>query len=82
MTSTVTEVTRTIITSDTSDALLTSIGVVVTLLLIVLLVQKELVRAAGGPRSTTWMRTLDIAIAPFLLTFSLIVVMRFIDLLR
>jgi hypothetical protein len=81
MTSTITEVTITTIVSNTYDALSTTVGVIAILLLLVLLIQKELTRAFGGPRSRIWMRALDVAIVPLLLTFSLIVIMRFVDLL-
>ncbi len=80
MTSTVTEVTRTLILSSTYESLSTSLGAIAILLLFVLLVLKELMRARGGPHSRRWMRTLDIAIAPLLLTFGIIVIMRLINL--
>ena len=80
MTSIVTEVTRTLILSSTYESLSTSLGSIAILLLFVLLVQKELMRAHGGPHSRRWMRALDIAIAPLLLTFGIIVIMRLINL--
>jgi hypothetical protein len=81
MTSTVTQVTIATIASSTDETLSTTLGAIVILLLIVLLFQKELARALGGPRSRTRMQVLDIAIIPLLLAFALIVVMRFVDLL-
>ena len=78
MTSTVTELTITTIQSNTYETLSTSLGLIVILLLIVLLVQKEFIRAIGGPRSQTWMQALNIAIIPLLLTFGLTVVMRIV----
>jgi hypothetical protein len=52
------------------------LGLIVILLLLFLLVQKELIRAYGGLRSRTWMRALNIAIATLLLAFGLIMVIR------
>jgi len=47
--------------------------------LIVLLICKELLRAYNGPRTDVWMRKLNIAIAPFLILFGLIIVLRLIQ---
>ncbi len=80
MTSTVTEVTRTLILSSTYESLSTSLGLIVILLLDILLIQKELIRARGSSRSRQWMRVLDIAIAPLVLTFLVIVTLRLINL--
>ena len=80
MTSTVTVVTRMLILSSTYESLSTSLGAIVILLLIVLLVQKELLRARSGSHVRKWMRALNIAIAPLLLTFGIIVIMRLINL--
>ena len=80
MTLTVTEVTRLFILSNTYESLSTSLGAIVILLLIVLLIQKELIRARGGLHARKWMRALDIAIAPLLLAFLVIVILRLINL--
>jgi hypothetical protein len=55
--------------SDTASILL-------IILLIVLLVQKELVRATRNRRSKIWMQTLDIALAPILIAVGFMVIMR------
>jgi hypothetical protein len=59
-------------------------GYVVTVLLLVLLVQKELVRAHGGLRglrAEKWMHAFDLAIWPFGLAFAVVVVIHLIDIL-
>jgi hypothetical protein len=51
----------------------TFIESVTTVLLIVLLAQHELVRAAGGPRSEPWMRALKAVIVPLAVVFCIII---------
>ena len=82
MTATVTEITVTTIRSNIYNALSTTIGLITILLLIALLLEKELIRAFGSPRSGPWMQALDIAIVPLLLASGLVIVRRFVDLLR
>jgi hypothetical protein len=47
-----------------------------TVLLIVLLAQHELVRAAGGPNAESWMRALKAVIIPLALVFCIVIVRR------
>jgi hypothetical protein len=82
MTAIVNEITTRIISSGTFDALSTTYGLIVALLLIFLLVQKELLRAHGGRRARLWLQTLNIAIVPLVVAFGLVVVMRIVDLVR
>jgi hypothetical protein len=51
----------------------TFIESVITVLLIVLLAQHELVRAAGGPRAEPWMRALKAVIVPLAVVFCVII---------
>jgi hypothetical protein len=81
MTATITEVIRSTIAQRSNDALSTTLDVIVILLLLVLLVEKELIRAYGSPRSNTWMRALDIVIFPLLFAFGGILIVRFLILL-
>jgi hypothetical protein len=81
MTSTVTEVTTATIMLDPFDSLSATVGIIIILLLLLLMFQKELIRVSGGRRARLWMRALDLAIVPLLLTFGLIIVRRFLDLL-
>jgi len=81
MTALVTDVIARAIASNTVDSLSTARSVVLILLLLGLLVLKELARAAGGPRSTAWTDTLNIAIVPLLLVFGFFVAINFLDLL-
>lgn len=82
MTSTVTEVTIVTISSVTYNVLSSTLGIIAILLLLALLVQKELVRASGSTRAKMWMEAADIAIVPLLITFVVIVVTRFVNLIR
>jgi hypothetical protein len=81
MTSTVTEVTRAFITSTMYSTLSPTLGIIAIVLLVVLLIERELLRASGGPRSSLWLQTLNIAIVPLLLTFGLVVIARLIDIM-
>jgi uncharacterized membrane protein len=47
-----------------------------TVLLIVLLAQHELVRAAAGPHAESWMRALKAVIIPLALVFCVVIVRR------
>jgi hypothetical protein len=58
-----------------------SIGVVAVLLLLVLLVEREVLRGLGDDRGRSGARTLVIAIEPLLLTFVVIVGVRLVILL-
>ena len=82
MTSTVTAMTIKVITAYTFNTLSTTVGVVVIELLFGLLLQKELIRSLGTPLAKVWMRALDIAVLPLLLTFCVIVGVRFLNLLQ
>ena len=52
---------------------MTFIESVTTILLIVLLAQHELVRAAGGLRAEPWMRALKAVIVPLAVVFCVII---------
>ncbi len=82
MTSTVSQFTTSTITSTSYDALSTSIGIIAIVLLIVLLLLKETARAFGRGRAPIWVRTLDVAIMPLLLAFTVVVVLRLLSLVR
>jgi hypothetical protein len=60
---------------------MTFIEGVITLLLMVLLVQHELVRAAGGPSAEPWMRALKAVIIPLGVIFCAVVGRRLIEFL-
>jgi hypothetical protein len=81
MTATVNQVTITMITSNTYDALSTSIGVMAILFLVILLIHKELIRTIDSPQSGSWMQVFNIAIVPLFLAFGLIIISRLISLL-
>ena len=76
MSATVTAVTRAIIRSSNYGTLSTTVGLVAILLLVVLLVQKEILRAADTPQARAGGQLLNIAIAPLLLASAVIVTMR------
>jgi hypothetical protein len=46
------------------------------IVLLVLLLEREIIRSAGGPRARQAVRILDVAIVPFLIAFLLIVALR------
>lgn len=82
MTITVTQVTRDTILSTPHEVLSETVGVATILLLIVLLIEQELMRAVGGLRSEAGRKALTIAIVPLLLSFALIMFTRFQDILN
>ena len=81
MTSTVTQITQATILLNPYGPLSDSLGLIAIVLLIVLLIEKELVRSVGGPHLQAWMRALNIAIAPLVLACGLIIVLRVINLI-
>jgi hypothetical protein len=44
--------------------------------LLVLLLEREMIRSAGGPRARTAIRILDVAILPLVIAFLIIVALR------
>jgi hypothetical protein len=62
------------------DAVSTTAGLAAAAALIVLLVQREAVRAFGGERAARWIHGLDIAVLPLLMSFAVIVLLRLLDL--
>lgn len=59
------------------SAVLDGIGLAATLLLVAVLVARELLTAAGDPRGLAVRRRLDLAAAPLLVVFLLVVAARF-----
>lgn len=82
MTTTVSKVTTTAITTHSFSTLTTTVGLIAIGILIVLLVQKELLRAVGGPRAAAGARIANAAIAPLLLTLFLTVIVRIVPLVH
>jgi hypothetical protein len=81
MTSLITQVTGEVVTASTYGWLSASFGAIAVLLLVLLLIQKEVLRAIAETRMTAWMRAFNLAIAPLLIGFGLIVAMRLVVLL-
>jgi len=79
MTATVNQASALIILLPTGDLLRTGVGLIAVLLLVFLVIQKELVRAYGGPRCETWIRALDIAIVPLLFVMTVVFVTRLLN---
>ncbi len=67
--------------SHTYEPFSTGLGLLVILLLVALLVQKELIRALGGWGLSRWQHLLDFAIAPLVLAFGLIMLLRLFNLI-
>lgn len=82
MTSTVTQATIAALTSTSYDTLSTTIGILVVIVLIVLLLQKELARVLVGSRAQPWIHAFDLALVPLLVAFLIIVTARLAELLR
>lgn len=69
------------ITATTFTTRSLSIGVIVTVLLVALLVQKEVLRAGKHPRAEQWIDALNLAIAPLAVAWSFVIIMRLVELL-
>ena len=69
------------ILSNTYDWLSTNPGLIVLILLVALLLQKELLRALTDSRSKPWLQTLDTMIVPLVAVASLILFLRLINLI-
>ncbi len=72
----VTEATRTAISAIGGDSLTSTQGIIAILLVIVLLVLKEFIRAVGTPKVKAGADVLNIAIVPLFLVFTFIVIVR------
>jgi hypothetical protein len=76
----VTEATTTLLLSSSYDALSTTIGLAVVLALAALLFQREVTRILSGQRSAASGWAFDIALAPLLFAFFVIITARLADL--
>jgi hypothetical protein len=81
MTLIVTVITQMVMLSRTYEPFSTGLGLLLILLLTALLVQKELIRALGGWRSSRRLRLLDFACAPLVLIFGVIMLLRLFNLI-
>ncbi len=78
----VSTVTTTTVTTVTTFALGASLGLIVIVLLLALLLQKEVLTAATGGRAKALSRSLNTAIVPLLIGFGFIAIVRVIQALR
>ena len=79
MTSSVNRALVEFLSSTTYDAVSTTVGLAAIVALLVLLVEREAVRAYGGaPR---WIHGLDIAVFPLIVSFATVVLLRLVQLL-
>jgi hypothetical protein len=69
------------LTSTDYDAISTTVGLAAVIALVLLLVEREAVRAYGGDRAPRWIHGLDVAILPLLVSFAMIVLLRLLQLL-
>lgn len=69
------------ILSTDYDVISTTVGLTAVVALVILLVEREMVRAYGGDRARRWIRGLDIAVLPLLVSFATIVLLRLLQLL-
>ena len=63
------------------DVVSTTVGLVSVLALVILLAEREIVRAYGGSGSRRWIHGLDVAVLPLLVSFATIVLLRLVELL-
>lgn len=82
MTTTVTDATKTFISSNSLAGVATTVGLVAVLLLVALMVEQELLRAYGGSRARMGIEVTKGFIVPLLLAFVVIVVLRFAQILH
>ena len=82
MTSLVTHATRALLISTSYNDLTKSAGLLVVLVVLVLLLQKEFTRVNPRPRATAWIHAFDLALVPLLIAFATIVTARLAELLR
>ena len=69
--------------ADTYQTPVAGLGLVVLLLLVAVLIQKELWHALGGqPANNRWLRALDLAIAPLTLLFAFIIILRLLIIIQ
>ena len=80
MTVTVNQVTITTIMTYSAESRWTSLVLILTLLLIVLLVQQEMVRAYAGSRSATWIKVLNVAIVPLAVAYAFLLITYLLNL--
>jgi len=81
MTSSITRSIVDFMTSTNYDAVSTTVGLAAVTALLILLVEREAVRAHGGERAGRWIRGLDIAVIPLLSAFAVIIFLRLVQLL-
>lgn len=82
MTSSITRVIERAITAHGHQDLATTGGILVIVLLLVLLFEQGVMRAAGGVRWDAGARALNAAIVPLLFAFVAIIVMRLLHFLQ
>ena len=63
------------------DAISTTVGLAALLVLVLLLIEREAVRAHGGAQFDRWIRGLDIAVIPLLAAFGVVMILRVLELL-
>jgi hypothetical protein len=76
MTVTVNDLTQRFLESDSYSWESDWVDVIAVSLLLVLLAERELIRAYGGPLAAARVRSLAVLVIPLLLTFTLVVVLR------
>ena len=78
----VSTVTVSTVSTVATAAITGSLALVAILTLLFLLIQKELTTASGGRLARAFARALNIGIVPLLIGFTMIVVVRVIEVLR
>ena len=81
MTSSINRAVIDFLTSTDYDVVSTTVGLAAAIALILLLIQREGVRAFGGARAVRWIHGLDLAALPLLLSLAVIVLLRLLQLI-
>lgn len=79
MTATVNAATRALISANSFAVLSSTLGFIAIVLLIILIVTKELVRAYGGDNAPDWIKALDIGVLPLTVVFGFTIAMRLLQ---
>ncbi len=82
MSTLITELSRHLLELNPTGTLVGHFGLVMIVLLVVLLLQKEIVRANNGPRTQQWLSALDVVIVPLVATFGLFLLLHMSSLIR
>lgn len=82
MSTMVTDLSRRVLEVNPSGGLVAAFGLVLITLLVILLLQKEILRAWEGPRLHQWLPVLNVVIVPLIISFAMLLIFRMASLVR